>query len=213
MGLSICIGVLADLGEDDPESAEYFERGMAAANRLLEEAGHPPHVESREAPPPGRSDLDGFPYSFIHYLRRAYAHNVAEPGWRATPLPEGADPTDDEVLQAEGETFSSHLICHSDAEGYYVPVDFPDVLFAPEGEEDLPGFMLGSSQRLLGELVAVAPALGITLLNGQLGDAEAARINQLAEQEDGLSRELIAWIALYEAARLSIAHRTAIVFS
>jgi hypothetical protein len=211
MGLSISIGTLADLGNNDPEGKSWLEEGLGAANRVLASAGYPAYTESRVAPPAGRAALDGFPYSFLHYLRRANAHHLADPQWQATPLPEGTDPTADEVLEEEYDMFRSHLICHSDSEGYYVPVDFEDVLFDEEGG-DLPGGMLGSSQRLLAELIAVAPALGITLAGGELSDAEAALINARTA-DDGLSRELTVWIALYEAARLSVRHQTAIVFS
>ena len=176
MGLAICVGILADLIENDPESAEHFEADFAAANRKLAEAGLPPHVEPRTLPPlESRAPLDGLPYSFIHYLRRAYAHRVTTPGWIATPLPEDADPTEDET--------------------------------------DLPGGMLGSSYRLLEELVLVAPALGITLSDGELSDEEAARLGDSMGEDEGLYREIESWLLLYESARLSIAHKTAIVFT
>jgi hypothetical protein len=42
------------------------------------------------------------------------------------------------------------------------------------------GGMLGSSFMLLKELQAVAPALGIRLVNGQLSDEEAEKINSAA---------------------------------
>jgi hypothetical protein len=35
----------------------------------------------------------------------------------------------------------------------------------------------------------------------------------LSESDEGLHREYAAWLLLYEMARLSIAHKTAIVFS
>ena len=72
--------------------------------------------------------------------------------------------------------------------------------------------MLGSSQRLLEELVFVAPALGIRLDDGRLSDEEAERIDALIDEDDGLYREYVSWLLLYESARLSIEHRTAIVF-
>jgi hypothetical protein len=143
----------------------------------------------------------------------------------ATPLPDDVDPTADPKIQALLDGSASHLLCHSDAEGFYVPVDFKDVLFdgdsceedddeddVEEGEAGLPGGMLGSSCRLLEELVFVAPALGIHLDNGKLSDEEAERIDALIEEDGGLYREYVSWLLLYESARLSIAHKTAIVF-
>ncbi|NHZ82768.1 hypothetical protein F2P44_26325 [Massilia sp. CCM 8695] len=117
-------------------------------------------------------------------------------------------PTADPALEAQLDRLKSHLVCHSDAEGFYVPVAFGDPAFHAE----LPGGILGSSYRLLEELIVVAPAIGVELVNRALTDGEAARISQLASSEHGLYRELCAWLALYEAARLSIEHKTAIVF-
>lgn len=214
MGLSISVGILADLLENDPESAERFDEDFAAANRRLTAAGLPPHVEPRALPPlESRARIDGLPYSFIHYLRRTYAHRVTTPDWMATPLPDGVDPTEDETLEDVAGMFESHLLCHSDAEGFYLPVDFEEVIFAEQDETDLPGGMLGSSYRLLEELVLVAPALGIALSNGQLSDEEASRLTAISEGEESLYREIESWLLLYESARLSIAHKTAIVFS
>lgn len=212
MGLAVSVGLLADLLQNDPEGAEWLVGSIAVVNRVLEDSGLPVHTEPRElVPVPTRSSIGGFPYSFIHYLRRAYAHGMADPSWRATPLPEDSDPSTDAVLEAETEQFSSHLLCHSDCEGYYVPIDFPEVLFDESGQ--LPGGMLGSSQRLMGELIAVAPALCIQLQNGELSDQEASRIDGVSCSGEGLSREYCSWLALYEAARISIAQKALIAFT
>jgi len=214
VGLAISIGALADLLEHDPEGAEWFEEDLAAANRVLVSNGLPPHVEPRELPPPRRrASLLSMPYSFIHHLRRAHAHRAAQATWVAAPLADGVDPTTDSTLQAQLELLESHLICHSDAEGFYLPIDFRDVLFEEGDDHDLPGGMLGSSYRLLEELVRVAPALGIRLSGDQLSDAEASRVDDLASKDEGLFRELASWLLLYESARQSIQHKTAIVFS
>lgn len=212
MGLAVSIGVLAEILEEDPEGAEWFETSLAAANKLLVQAGMPAHVEPRSLQlPDGRAPIGSYPYSFMHYLRRVYAHRCAEPEWMAAPLSDEDDPTDDPVLEAEGDMLRSHLLCHSDAEGFYLPVDFEDVYFADE-DSDLPGGMLGSSFRLMDELIVAAPALGIRLTDGHLSDDEAERIGELACSDEGMCREYCSWISLYEAARLSIAFKTAIVF-
>ncbi|MFM9921807.1 hypothetical protein VLK31_02345 [Variovorax sp. H27-G14] len=216
MGLAISVGTLADFLENDPEGAEWFEGDFEIVNQVLAAADLPPHTEPRELPAlDSRAPLDGFPYSFIHHLRRAYAHSVVSPGWKATPVADGVDPSEDPAIQEALDVAESHLICHSDAEGFYVPVDFEDVLFSESEseEEELTGGMLGSSYRLRDELVQVAPALGIALTDGVLSDEEAARIGALAEEDEGLYREYAAWLLLFEMARLSIAHKTAIVFS
>ena len=214
MGLAICVGMLADLHSNDPEGAEWLQQGFSAANRLLQGLGLPLHNEPQTLPPlVSRAPLGGFPYSFIHYLRYAYAHRAASPTWIAAPLPDSVDPTKDSVVETAFEQFTSHLLCHSDAEGFYLPVYFQDVIFAAPEDQDLPGGMLGSSYILRNELILVAPALGIQLIDGDISDEEAKRIADIACSDVGLYRELSAWFALYEATHLSIQHKSAIVFS
>jgi hypothetical protein len=209
MGLAISVGYLSDLERNDAEGAEWFRQSLEKLNAILEQNGLKPHLEPRfSGPIPPRADCSSFPYSFLHYLRRVYAHVVQDPNWRAEPLGNGRDPTEDAVLDEEYYMFSSHLLNHSDAEGYYVPQDFADVIF----DDALPGGMLGSSQQLLRELVRVAPALNITLEGNELADDEARRINSVGESDEGLYREYIVWLALYEAAHASIKHNTLIVF-
>ncbi|AYM76634.1 hypothetical protein D9M09_13135 [Janthinobacterium agaricidamnosum] len=213
MGLAITVGALADLHEEDPEGAQWLADSLAQANALLQKAGLPQHGEPLVLPQlQSRASLDSFPYSYLHYLRRAYAHAVQHGQWQATPLAEGEDPSEDPVLEAAQDDLDSHLLCHSDCEGFYFPLVFDDVIFADD-EHPLLGGMLGSSYSLRAELVTVAPALGIFLLGDELSDEEAARINARIDAEDGLERELIAWLAAYEACRLSIEHKTAIVFN
>lgn len=215
MGLAISVGVLAGLLENDTEGAEWLQEELVAVNKLLASAGLAPHAEPRELPPMhSRASLGSFPYAFIHYLRLAYAYRAASPDWVATPLEDDVDPSDDPVVEDALHESESHLIRHSDAEGFYVPVDFEEVLYSsPDDDDEVTGGMLGSSYRLRDELVLVAPALGIALTDGQLSDEEAERINGLIDRDEGLHREYASWLRLYESARLSIAHKTAIVFS
>lgn len=210
MGLAISVGYLSDLEQNDAEGAAWFRGNLETLNAILKQNGLKPHEEHPSlAPISTRSDCASFPYSFLHYLRRVYAHAKRDPTWRAEPLEAGRVPTEDDVLDEEVFMFESHLLNHSDAEGYYVPQDFEDVIY----DDAVPGGMTGSSQRLLRELIQAAPALGIMLENGKLSDAEAERINNVGESDEGLYRENTVWIALFEAARLSIKHNTLIVFS
>lgn len=214
MGLAVAVGALADLLINDSEGAGWLDKSLAAVNQLLAKEGLPSHAEPRAlALPARRNSIRSFPYSYIHHLRRAYAHRRADPAWTATPLGDHARPIDDPVLGAELDMLRSHLLCHSDAEGFYVPVDFRDVLAPGRDEPRIPGGLLGSSHRLLEELVQVAPALGIRLAEGRLTDQEAVRVDALASSGEGLHRELCAWLALFEAARLSVELKTAVVFS
>ena len=210
MGLSISVGYLADVLTNDPDGVAWFEQSLATVNRVLASERLPKHVEPRTVPPLSRSSLVSFPYSMLHHLRRAYAHRVRDPAWIATPFPADADPADDPEVEALTEQFTSHLLCHSDSEGFYFPIDFADVVFSNE-DDDIPGGMLGSSFRLLEELRLVAPALKIALVDGELSDAEATRIDAM-DDSDPMRAEHAAWLALFEAARISIAHKAAIVF-
>src|ERR1700722_10200635 len=99
MGLSVQVGVLADLMENDPEGAEWLREGFAAANKILSEHGLPSHSEPESLPRlKDRCSLNSYPYSFLHYLRRVYARRKEHPSWIAQPLPPGVKPTEDEVL-------------------------------------------------------------------------------------------------------------------
>ncbi len=209
MGLAIEVGMIEQMRKLDEEGLQHYQQCFAVVNGLLAAQGLAEHAEPDQVDSDSRAECVGFPYSFIHYLRRAFVHRRADPAWMATPVPDSEDPTEDDLVRDELEDgMSSHLVCHSDAEGFYVPVDFSDLIMGRE----LPGGILGSSQQLMRELVLVAPALNIRLEDGKLSDAEAARINALAASDEGLYREYCAWIALFEAARISIAQRTAIVF-
>lgn len=212
MGLGIVVGILADLADVDSEGVDVYHEYFERVNKLLTKNKLLTHTEPEVLPRlDGRCELDSFPYSFLHYLRRAYAYRVADPMWMATPFPEGEKASADPVVDAETMHMKSHLLCHSDAEGFYVPIDFDAVLV--DEDESIPGGMVGSSYRLMDELVYVAPALGIRLRGSELPDEEAEALNRDSDTEEGIWRERIVWLSLFEAARLSIKHRTAICFS
>jgi hypothetical protein len=207
MGLTISTHYLVDLLANDAEGATWFRDHVKNLNAILAGEGLPLHVEPET---PGtakaRRHVGSFPYSFLHYLRRAYACvHEDEP---LVPLAEGSDPTEDPMVEEANVLLDSHLLCHSDAEGYYVPIDFADIIV----DDAIPGGMIGSSQRLFAELVAVAPAIGIALDGSVLSDKLAA---ELAEEGDRVpyAIERLVWLALFEAARVSIANGTLIVFS
>jgi hypothetical protein len=211
MGLAIEVGSLAFLKTADAEGYEWTRQELAAVNTVLAEAGLPQHTEPDELPElASRAGLTSFPYSFLHYLRRVYANLDKNPQWRPVEVAEGDDPTKDPAIDHQlFVKMTSHLVCHSDAEGFYVPVDLAEPLV----DDRLTGGILGSSQALQRELILIAPALGIKLTDGQLSDAEAERISDAADEDAPWERELTVWIALYEAARLSIAHNTVIKFT
>jgi hypothetical protein len=210
MGLAVSTGVLADLMTKDPEGAGLLRRRVAVVNAVLAAEGLPLHEEPVV---PGRvkarRHVASFPYSFLHHLRRAFAR-VRE-GILLEPVKPDEDPAEDPAIENVASMMDSHLVCHSDAEGFYVPMDFREVLFDLE-THGLPGGMLGSSVRLRAELVEVAPALQIPLRDGNLGDEEAAKLAAEDEASGPYWPERLVWLSLYENARVSIANKSLIVF-
>lgn len=212
MGLGIDVGYLADIMENDPEGVEWFQEEMAVINKALEENGIPPHVEPTKLPElKSRCELISYPYSFLHYLRRFYARATNDPDWDPTPVRDGEDPSEDKIVDKQSNKFESHLLCHSDAEGYYLPIDFEDVIV--DDDEEICGGLACSSYRLMEELVSIAPKLGIELSDGKLSDTEAQKINEESTTEaSSFWIEKIVWLSLFEAARLSLEYKTAIRF-
>jgi hypothetical protein len=198
MGLGIEVGYLQDMLGNDAEGAEWFRSALKTLNEVLSSEGLGAHDEPESLPCGVISS--GFPYSFLHYLRRAYACLAQD-----LPIRTGELTVADESLAAdEASMLSSHLLVHSDAEGYYVPIDFADPVF----HDDLPGCMLGSSQRLLAELLELAEPLGMTTPPSNEAVASWASLGD----DDPLFHERFVWAALYRAAQASVEHKALIVF-
>ncbi len=212
MGLAVSVGILADLRVNDEDGFEIYRKSFKRLNKVLKANDLPAHDEPEELPDlDNRAGLVSYPYSFLHHLRRFAAHASTKPNWKPKPFPASADPAEDPLVIDESAMLSSHLLCHSDCEGFYVPIDFPEPIFAVENE--IPGGMLGSTHGLMRELIAVAPYLSISLSGDELLDSEARRINESVEAEGPFWIEKAVWLSLYEAARLSIEYRTVICFT
>src|SRR5262245_47500895 len=124
MGLVVSVGRLADLRVHDPEGAEMLANEFHAVNRVLASNGLPSHTEPEFLPPIGdRVPLgSSMPYDWLHYLRRAVAYAM-RPEERFRPLRGSEDPDEDSVYQDVLFSCESHIICHSDCEGFDVPID------------------------------------------------------------------------------------------
>ena len=182
MGLGITVGVLADLIRNDPEGAEIIRRDFAEIRRAMLAAGLASHSEPEEC------DVwfaDGMGYSGLHALRE-----VAGFVWKGlqvprTPMLTGQEtPHSDELYEAavpflfgkdglslwqrlvgrkngrEPSPFM-HLVCHGDAEGYYVPTDFEVPLIPLDDEDTTVAWPLGSVQRLRAEIAVLSQVLDI----------------------------------------------------
>jgi hypothetical protein len=214
VGLAVNVGVLAYAVKHDPESAAWLRSSFVSINRHLALFRLPQHHEPEQLPHlQSRAKVTGYPNSCIHHLRRVYGKAIKSPHWEPAPVPAGQDAALDPVFRSSNLRISrAHLVCHSDVEGFYVPLDFNFVISGGPNDRP-PGGPIGPSMKLMQELASVAPRLGIGMNNLSLGDAEAGRLNQEAlGQIDPLWIEKMVWLSLFEAARLSIEYKTAVCF-
>ena len=168
-------------------------------------------------PPRSRNRLVGNSYSWIHYLRRAFAYARQEPenfGPLENPEKFLRDPIADPLIDRELTMYmDSHLVCHSDSQGFYVPQEFGFPIYDSK-EARIPGGIVGSSFVLQKELIRVAPLIGIPLTDdGGLSDETTEVLNAEAmAPETRFYAERQSWFSLFEAARLSIRHQSVVVF-
>jgi hypothetical protein len=164
----LCVGVPSEIRESDPEYVAYFEQQVEAINGVLESFGLPPHREPFDVEDERTFECDMVGYSGLHYLRRIAAHLALG---QELPPPGDDEAASDPVLSdyyrifdesfARGEAAGmpyQHLIVHGDAEGYYLPVEFEDVLVL-DASLEIAGGTLGSSHALLRECSELARAL------------------------------------------------------
>jgi hypothetical protein len=239
MGLCIEVGMLADLLENDPEGADDLIRQFQLVNEALIDNDHAEFIEPENVPPAKRCSFEMHGYSGLHYLRRIAAHldlrgelpppgteasaedpmleryftvakhaNAPKPGFAARMLTNQEPPA-----SANQKLTFNHLILHSDAEGYYVPVEFEKVLYP--SKDDIAGAMVGSSQRLLEECRRLAQALEIPADMDPDSDelwnaADAEGKGETVWQRYGI--ESFTCARLLRAAEMSIAANSAIVF-
>lgn len=201
MGLSIQVGGFEELDLYEP----LF--------KALVEAGLHPYTE-----PDCKGDAffscQMWGYSGVHYLRRIAAYIGLD---KEVPGPGGDNPADDPVLIEYYDYLApgfEHLVMHSDAEGFYVPLDFEDVIY-PSEELGVAGGIVGSSVRLLSECTRLAAWLELPL---DL-DPESEEVWDAADSPavDGpkwkqYGKESFACIRLIKAAKVSIDSGAAIVF-
>ncbi|MET0626654.1 MAG: hypothetical protein ABW250_27220 [Pyrinomonadaceae bacterium] len=180
MGLVISVGLPPETREGDPEYLEYFDGQVEAINSVLDSFGLPEYQEPFDIEEERTFEFDMLGYAGLHYLRRLAAH-LALKG--ELPPPGEGDAASDPVLgdyyrifdasfargEAAGMPFQ-HLIVHGDAEGYYLPVEFEEVI-APDASLEIAGGTLGSSHALLRECRELAGQL--ELPEGLTPDDEA----------------------------------------
>ena len=221
MGLSISVGLLADLYHNDTEGFAYHRDAFGQLTRALAAEGIDWREPETGSGPAAHPYSAGFPYGHLTRLRRVYVLDQAgEPITPAAQIGTSRYERDLQRITDETMMLASHLLCHADDSGYYLPLDFADPLFLPAQPALEGGGMVGSCPRLLRELGGIAPALGIRLEGdgdgagddgGRLTDAEAARL-AAGPRDDPFEPEKSAWLELYRSCAASIAGGHAIVF-
>ena len=107
-----------------------------------------------------------------------------------------------------------HLMLHADGEGYYLPVDFAEVIF-PDASLAIAGAMIGSVPRLKEECARLAAAIGLPLDADPNDDEVAEAADTQDPSAEGWRRygiEAYSCAGLLRACEASLATGAAIVF-
>jgi hypothetical protein len=228
MGLCLEVGILADLRDNDEEGYHYFRGQFRGLNGDLQRSKLPQHLEPEDCEV---WSCEMFGYSGLHYLRRIAAH--LDTGGQLPP-PGGDEASKDPVLaryhqHANGmkawftsggskkEDFQrrfDHLILHSDAEGFYLPIDFPSVVY-PDPELGIAGGIVGSSHSLLRECQRIAEALQIPSHLDESSEALWEAADSQGEGSETWERygiESFSCVCLMRGCLKSIERKAALVF-
>ncbi|MBE9207932.1 hypothetical protein IQ244_15650 [Nostoc sp. LEGE 06077] len=196
----------------DEELLEFVEGDLVDINNVLQQQGLPTHqeafgewVQNLEFPQLSWS------YSTIHYLRYFAARFIENRGWN--PTVEDSNKKDIPTYLGDYifELKKSHLICHSDCNGYYLPIDFETVIY----DQNLPGYWLGSSIYLVKELEYLAELLSFNLgeFTPNLNKVYEQRKEELDNKSDFLSVHKSLLLDLYNVAQASVEYGSAIAFT
>lgn len=167
MSTTMHVGWLNEMRRCDREGYEIAKKHFAAINRALRLAGVAEYQEPELLPGyPWWTQLS--PSNGIAFLQR-FAAYVTEGGPKKWPVPGDpmtmVNPLQDEMWEEASTLLGmhpfQHLSLHDPQWGYWVPVDFPDVIFPAESLRV--GNQLGSSARLKVECEALAEILELPL--------------------------------------------------
>jgi len=217
MGLNLFVGYLIE--EEDAERFASIQDQFARVNQALKAAGLPPHIEPLDARDGAPWDCQMYGYSGLHYLRRVAAHIAAGHG---LPPPGDDRAADDPVLRGFYAQFYNadrpkrfqHLIQHSDADGFYLPLAFHDVIF-PDPALHVDGEAIGSVPMLLEECTQLAEVLALPLDLDPESEAVQDAADWQGKGETTWQRygvESFTCLALYRACQISLESGCAIVF-
>jgi hypothetical protein len=168
MSVLLHVGWLDEMRRIDRGQYQDAKKEFAAVNKALRKAGAPEHEEPDKLPG-GSWGFKLYPSNGLAFLQRfaAYCNDLEdEMEWPTPGNPKTMDnPLMDEVVEEvyyllEVMSFQ-HLILHNPKWGYWVPVNFRDVIF-PDKTLGI-GNMLGSSLRLKAECEGLAAILRLPL--------------------------------------------------
>jgi hypothetical protein len=213
MGLALEVGILADLRQNDEEGYEYFCSQFQTINQYLQSVSLPLHREPEDCAVWSCGMLG---YSGLHYLRRIAAHldlngQLVSPGNHENTRD---DPALNDYYSLLGNGSYDHLIQHSDAEGYYLPIALTEVLYT-EQPLGIAGGIIGSSVNLLRECEQLAAVLGIpAALTENSSELRQAAMSQgegsTLWQRYGVESYIC--VCLMQGCRAAIAANAALVF-
>lgn len=181
MGLGLEVGILADLKIHDPEGFELFQEQFDYLNQLLQDRDLPLHNEPTSLSAEQHVwSCDMWGYSGLHNLRRIAAH-LAFGESLPPPLTQNERASQDPMIEKyykmafkptshrkwtrnfghpkELNLQFRHLLLHSDAEGFYLPLDFEEII----QDSEVFGGTVGSSHQLLHECKVIAEKLELPL--------------------------------------------------
>jgi len=238
MGLSIVVGILPELKQNDPGDLELFHDQFRRINGAL----HHMHIAEHHEP----EEADGVPWIFdmrgfhtLHYLRRLAAYICLRD---SLPSPGDEDSSTDPINEgwcmwatresvshekkfleklagdkAEAPIPYEHLMVHSDANGFYLPQHFHRVVISPEGSGILGEGLIGSAYSLKDDLERIAKAINLPLDDVE---PDSDEVQEAFEKQGKVSGtwhpygvESYACLQMYEAVTTSIATGCAMVFT
>jgi hypothetical protein len=237
MGLTIGVGIYSGLVNET--NKPLFSLQFQAVNAALQEIGLRPHQEPTDVK---SWTAEGYGYSGLHALREVagiISKNLPIP--RKTLITGKGETHHEDVLFKEalanfnrssslglfGHLIDGiyqpgippfvHLIFHSDANGFYIPLDFPMPIAPSVFEESTAEIWpLGSSHRLKAEIDLLASALEIPDdLDSQDDALWQAFDDPISDKALWLAQPIAAYSAviLRDACKASIATGAAIVFA
>lgn len=183
MGLTVAVGLYAQNLAEDEEEAEFLDEPFDALNAVLAEQGMAAHQEPKSMPHDRYFEAQMWGYGGLHALRRLgafWALKGVLPPPGASYESYANDPLSVQFGQLHEHYLLNrdkrkilglfggpplrpkfqHLVLHSDAEGFYLPRSFKEVIvdFTQPQRPGL-GMMIGSSAALLEECSELAAAL------------------------------------------------------